>query len=295
MEGGTSSELMHSHVFAMKPMYLALRASFWSQQLLALAISVHVDESGHRASFWLQREAEWRFPGNDGSSWTTQRGNIDDLSWSPVRRGSSWRSWTCYGCFETGSRTLIEAGRTKATSTWRNDFASKRAQRWVAIFKAYLGLAWSSTALGKRSCEISGLATPWTRIFLLTSISSSTMCTLPNDPFVEPLYSLKKAFTRLLPPTPQSADCANINIARPSSAPPILMTPSSTIRAANIPMPASKMLLNLSVPKWTLTLIESNFQVIRFMPSLSARNKLYLSPLVWIHSNLYLLLLIILI
>ena len=129
----------------------------------------------------------------------------------------------------------------------------------------------------------------------VTSISSSTMCTLPSDPFVEPFYSLKKAFRGLLPPTPQSADCANINIARPSSAPPILMTPSSTILAANIAMPASKMLLNFSVPKWTLTLIESNFQVIRFMPPLSARNKLCLSPLVWIHSNLYLLLLIILI
>ena len=51
MEGGTSSELMHSHVFAMKPMYLALRTSFESQQLLALFISVHVDESGHRVSF----------------------------------------------------------------------------------------------------------------------------------------------------------------------------------------------------------------------------------------------------
>ena len=79
------------------------------------------------------------------------------------------------------------------------------------------------------------------------------MCTLPSDPFVEPFYSLKKAFTRLLPPTPQSADCASINIARPSSAPPILMTPSSAIRAANIPMPVtSKILLNLSVLKWTL-------------------------------------------
>ena len=107
---------------------------------------------------------------------------------------------------------------------------------------------------GKAELKTSHFATPWTRIFLLTSISSSTMCTLPSDPFIEPFYSLKKAFTRLLPPAPQSADCASINIARPSSAPPILLSPSSTIRTANIAMPVtSKMFFNLSAPKWTLT------------------------------------------
>ncbi|KIK00558.1 hypothetical protein K443DRAFT_7603 [Laccaria amethystina LaAM-08-1] len=62
------------------------------------------------------------------------------------------------------------------------------------------------------------------------------MCTLPSDPFVEPFYSLKKAFTRLHSPIPESAAGTSINIARPSSA---LPTPSSTIRAADIAMPVT--------------------------------------------------------
>ena len=37
---------------------LTLRASFISQQLSAISISIHVDESGHRISFCLQREVE---------------------------------------------------------------------------------------------------------------------------------------------------------------------------------------------------------------------------------------------
>ena len=120
--------------------------------------------------------------------------------------------------------------------------------------------AWSDgNAVGKRSClfriaipKTSSLATPWTRIFLLTSTSSPTMCTLPSDPFVEPFYSLKKAFTRLLSPIPESTYGTRINIAR-SSAPPILITQSSTIHAANIAMPVtSKIFFNLPAPKWTL-------------------------------------------
>ena len=75
------------------------------------------------------------------------------------------------------------------------------------------------------------------------------MCTLPSDPFVESFYSLKKAFLRL-----QSTDGSSFNIARPSFASPILMTSSSTIRAANIAMPVtSKIKFNLPAPKETLT------------------------------------------
>ena len=50
-----------------------------------------------------------------------------------------------------------------------------------------------------------------------------------------------------------AADGSSINIARPSSAPPTLITPSSTICAADIAMPVtSKILYNLPAPKWTL-------------------------------------------
>ena len=94
--------------------------------------------------------------------------------------------------------------------------------------------------------------TPWPRIILSTSISSSRMCTLPRDPFVEPFYSLKKAFTRLHSPIPASADGSGINIARPSSALPALITPSSTIHA-DIAMPVtSKIFFDFPIPKWTL-------------------------------------------
>ena len=110
--------------------------------------------------------------------------------------------------------------------------------RWKRCGKAELSFSHSHT-------QISGLAMPQPRIFLLTSISSSTMCTLPSDPFVESFYSLKKTFQRL-----QSTDGTTFNIARPSSAPPILMTPSSTIGAANIAMPVfSKIHFDLPAPK----------------------------------------------
>ncbi|KIJ94775.1 hypothetical protein K443DRAFT_640771, partial [Laccaria amethystina LaAM-08-1] len=65
------------------------------------------------------------------------------------------------------------------------------------------------------------------------------MCTLTSDPFVEPFYSLKKPFTRLLSPIPASAEGISIDIVRPSSAPPILITQSSTIRAANMAIPVT--------------------------------------------------------
>ena len=79
------------------------------------------------------------------------------------------------------------------------------------------------------------------------------MCTLPNDPFVEPFYSLKKAFMRLLCPIPEFAGDTSINLARPSSAPPILMTQASTIPTANMAKPVtSKILFSLPAPKRTL-------------------------------------------
>ena len=88
---------------------------------------------------------------------------------------------------------------------------------------------------------------------LSTFISSSTMCTQPSDPFVEPFYSLKKVFTRLLSSIPESADGTSINIARLSSASPTLITPCSTIRATDIAMPVtSKILSNVPAQKWTL-------------------------------------------
>ena len=78
------------------------------------------------------------------------------------------------------------------------------------------------------------------------------MCTLPSDPFVEPFYSLKKTFTRVFSPLPACADGSSINIVRSISAPPILITPSSTIREPGIAMPVtSKRLFNLPVPKGT--------------------------------------------
>ena len=80
-------------------------------------------------------------------------------------------------------------------------------------------------------------------LLLSTSISLSTMCALRSDPFVEPLYSLETASTRLHSPIPESVDATNINIARPKSALPIL---PSTIHAVDIAMPAtSKILLIL--------------------------------------------------
>jgi hypothetical protein len=59
---------------------------------------------------------------------------------------------------------------------------------------------------------------------------------------------------------PQSADIASNDLARPSSDPPILITPSSTIRAADIAMPVtSKILSNLPAPKGTLITHEIKF------------------------------------
>ena len=102
--------------------------------------------------------------------------------------------------------------------------------------------------------------TPWPRVFLLTPISSSTMCTQPSDPFVEPFYSLKKAFTRLLSPIPESADRTSINIDRLISAPPPLIAPSATVHAADISMPVtSKILCHHPAPKWRLIALRIKF------------------------------------
>ena len=91
-----------------------------------------------------------------------------------------------------------------------------------------------------------------------TSILSSTMCTQPSNPFAEPFYSLKKAFTRLLSPLPEPAN--GIIIARPSSGPSILITPSSTICAADIDMPVtSKIPFHLPAPRSTLIIHQIEF------------------------------------
>jgi hypothetical protein len=96
--------------------------------------------------------------------------------------------------------------------------------------------------------KTSGLATH--RIFLLTSILSSTMCLPTNHPFLKPFSSLKKAITRPRSPLPQSTDITSKDLARPRSDLPILITPSSTIHAANIAMPVTGQLhSNLPAPK----------------------------------------------
>jgi len=100
-----------------------------------------------------------------------------------------------------------------------------------------------SLAMGKR-LSFRTAATPNRQLghaqnkdFLPTSISSSTMCTPTNDLFLKSFSSLEKGFTRLHSPTPQSGKITSVNLARPSSAPPILITPSSTIPAADMAMP----------------------------------------------------------
>ena len=113
------------------------------------------------------------------------------------------------------------------------------------------------------------------------------MCTLRSDAFVEPFYSLKKAFMRL-----QFMDSTSMNIAYPSSGLPIMMTPSLTIHAANIAMPLTSkahfgyILIFLPQSEHWL-LIESNLQVIRLMSMevecLSACSEFYLLPLVCIN------------
>ena len=76
------------------------------------------------------------------------------------------------------------------------------------------------------------------------------MCIPTNHPILKPFSSLKKAITK----SPQSADIASDDLARPSSDSPILITPSSVIREADIAMPVtSKIHFNLSAPKWTLS------------------------------------------
>ena len=137
---------------------------------------------------------------------------------------------------------LIWKSVINQTFTW--------VQRWGSALKGWLSemkeqdgvvLAHSHTQ-SKRPCHAC--------IFFLTSISLSTMCTQPSDPFVEPFYSLKKAFTRLLSPIPESADRTSINIAHPSFAPPTLTTPSLTIHAVDIIISVpSKILSNLPTSK----------------------------------------------
>ena len=60
------------------------------------------------------------------------------------------------------------------------------------------------------------------------------MSNQPNDYFLEPLWSLKKALARLWSPELRSVNLNSVAAnRRPSSAPPILRTPSSAIRAAD--------------------------------------------------------------
>ncbi|KIJ97279.1 hypothetical protein K443DRAFT_681665 [Laccaria amethystina LaAM-08-1] len=64
------------------------------------------------------------------------------------------------------------------------------------------------------------------------------MC-ISTNAFFKPFSILKEELTRSRSPMPQSADIANNDLARPSSDPLILITPSSTIRAADIAIPVT--------------------------------------------------------
>ena len=80
-----------------------------------------------------------------------------------------------------------------------------------------------------------------------------TMCIPTNYPFLKPFSIVKKAITRSRSPIRHSTDITSNDLVRPSSNPPILVTPCSTIRAADIATPAtSKIIFNVSAPKWTL-------------------------------------------
>ena len=87
---------------------------------------------------------------------------------------------------------------------------------------------------------------------------------------------------------PQSADIASDDLARPSSDPPISITLSSTIRAADIAIPVTSKILLTFLPQsehgW---LFKSNLQVVSLKSQvkvwLSTRNKFYLSLLVCIN------------
>ena len=108
--------------------------------------------------------------------------------------------------------------------------------------------------VGERSCICTQpypkqVALAQLHTFPSASISSSTMCIPTNHPFLKPFSSLKKAIARSRSPMPQSTDIASNDLARPSSDLPILITPSSTIRAADIAMPVtSKIPSNLHSP-----------------------------------------------
>lgn len=118
------------------------------------------------------------------------------------------------------------------------------------------------------------------------------MCTPTNDPFTKSFYSPEKGFTRLRSPTPQSGNVVGVNLARPSSAPPILITLSSAISAVDSAMPITgKITFSRLPPSEHQLLIETKLQAIELgsprRGRLSIRNKLLLSPLACIHSNLY--------
>ena len=107
---------------------------------------------------------------------------------------------------------------------------------------------WSSTAL---ESGVVFFAQPRPkRLFLLTSILSSNNVYPNKLPFPQTVPSLKTAITRSRSLMAQSADIVSNDLARPSSDLPILITPSSTICAADIAMPVtSKMVFNIPAPK----------------------------------------------
>ena len=160
-------------------------------------------------------------------------------------RGSR-RSRTFYGCAKRQRRLD------------NNDVASRRAHRWAASLPAKEGVF----SVGDGKAELSfthshtqnkQFRTPERASFSWLPSSRLTTCIPTNHTFLNPISTLNKAIIRSRSPMSQSVDIASNDLARPSSDPLILITPSSIMRAADIATPVtSKIFFNLLAPKWTL-------------------------------------------
>ena len=180
----------------------------------------------------------------------------ETLDGPSFRRGGLWRTWW-----------VLRDWKPYSDRSWPNkdniDLTPIILQVGGPISwrkkKACLVSAWSSTDgndLGKRSYlatpKTSGLATP-NDATCSQLPSCRLMMSIPtNRRFLKPFSYLKRAFTKSRSPMAQSADIASDDLARPSSAPPILITPSSTLGAANIAMPVTSKIHFDLPPKWTL-------------------------------------------
>ena len=131
------------------------------------------------------------------------------------------------------------------------------SKRWGS--QQFQNLWESGVGFAHSHAQTSGLVTP--RVFLPTSILSSAMCLPTNHPFLKPFSSLKKAIIRPRSSMPQSADISSNDLACPRSDLPILISPSSTIHAADMPV-TSQIHSTLPAPQHP-SLIKSILQMIR--------------------------------